>query len=118
MKGDGRLESGGGLLMVVLLLSAICSTNKRILDEVALVPSKRLRNKISGCEFILGHQSHVLEREEFFLTERTSPRPRSHHPLDEANPEGSRPRNLFPIARRGEGEEGPVRSRRLCFGGW
>lgn len=26
------------------------STNKRLLDEVASVPSKRLRNKISGCE--------------------------------------------------------------------
>jgi hypothetical protein len=26
------------------------STNKRLLDEVAQVPSKRLRNKISGCE--------------------------------------------------------------------
>jgi len=25
------------------------STNKRLLDEVASVPSKRLRNKISGC---------------------------------------------------------------------
>ena len=28
----------------------IPSTNKRLLDEVASVPSKRLRNKISGCE--------------------------------------------------------------------
>lgn len=27
-----------------------CSSNKRILDEVATVPSKRLRNKIAGCE--------------------------------------------------------------------
>jgi hypothetical protein len=26
------------------------STNKRLIDEVASVPSKRLRNKISGCE--------------------------------------------------------------------
>lgn len=29
-----------------------CSSNKRILDEVATVPSKRLRNKIAGCESI------------------------------------------------------------------
>lgn len=29
-----------------------CSSNKRILDEVATVPSKRLRNKIAGCECI------------------------------------------------------------------
>lgn len=30
------------------------STNKRLLDEVASVPSKRLRNKISGCESDIG----------------------------------------------------------------
>jgi hypothetical protein len=29
------------------------STNKRILDEVAQVPSKRLRNKVAGCEYLL-----------------------------------------------------------------
>lgn len=29
-----------------------CSSNKRILDEVATVPSKRLRNKIAGCEYM------------------------------------------------------------------
>lgn len=34
----------------------IFSTNKRLLDEVASVPSKRLRNKISGCE------CHPIER--------------------------------------------------------
>lgn len=32
------------------VLTRSVSTNKRLLDEVASVPSKRLRNKISGCE--------------------------------------------------------------------
>lgn len=35
------------------------STNKRLLDEVASVPSKRLRNKISGCTWI-DHPGQML----------------------------------------------------------
>ncbi|KAJ9122393.1 40S ribosomal protein S17 [Naganishia vaughanmartiniae] len=41
-------------------------TNKRILDEVAMVPSKRLRNKISGCaywkDYEDGFTTHLMKR--------------------------------------------------------
>lgn len=52
---DGTRE--GGLLALCgqgLLLTF--STNKRLLDEVASVPSKRLRNKISGFT------THLMKR--------------------------------------------------------
>lgn len=39
-------------------------TNKRICDEVAIIPSKRLRNKIAGfvtvcCGCVVGYEDHV-----------------------------------------------------------
>jgi len=70
------------------------STNKRLLDEVASVPSKRLRNKISGCMSTI-----AVVREELI---------NSHHPLDEAYPEGTCSRYLFPTARGGARAKGPV----------
>lgn len=108
--GTGLQSGRMGISRCLLCLSCYClpanydvtvwiltiSTNKRLLDEVASVPSKRLRNKISGCTLCRPGFNHNL------LT-------RSHHPLDEAYSEGTRPWYLFPTARRGARAKGPVR---------
>jgi len=44
-------DAAGLLQIIESVLTS--STNKRLLDEVASVPSKRLRNKISGCKLCL-----------------------------------------------------------------
>ena len=71
--------------------------NKRIIDDIAVVQSKRLRNKIAG-------------KLPFFLL---SVLRRFHHPHDEENPEGTRQGHLSEVARRGEREKDGLHPREI-----
>ena len=59
-------------------------TNKRIIDDIAIIQSKRLRNKIAGKISILTQAN------------------RFHHPHDEENPKGTRQGHLTQAPRRGK----------------
>jgi hypothetical protein len=61
-QGDLRLSSLRQTTLSQTVLTT--STNKRLLDEVASVPSKRLRNKISGCKSCIESRSARLDSED------------------------------------------------------
>ena len=66
-------------------------TNKRICDEIAIIASKRLRNKVGVDERI-----QKAPKTNIFTSDR-----RLHHPLDEAYSAWSRPWYFLQAARGG-----------------
>lgn len=98
-------------------------TNKRVCEDIAIIPSKPLRNKIAGwvqnktcclmdkCAFLqlktaLKHVNVLLETEQTCV----GPSQLCDSP-DEADPAWSSQRNLHQAAGGGEGEEGQLRPR-------
>ena len=77
-------------------------TNKRICDEIAVIPSKRLRNKVRRL-IRWGHHSAIIERyvSGMITNSLLPPDRRLHHPLDEAYPAWPGTRHLLQAARRG-----------------
>lgn len=63
-------------------------TNKRICDEIAIIASKRLRNKVRFNK--LAPTLEISNSDSEFLLDRWL-----HYPLDEAHPAWSRPRYLL-----------------------
>ena len=87
-------------------------TNKRICDEIAIIASKRLRNKV--CIHLLGvarESGETIEEEPCDAREIEAGKKfvliamvidcRIHHPFDEAYPAWTRPWYLLQAARRG-----------------
>lgn len=82
-------------------------TNKRICDEIAIIASKRLRNKVR-----LPRRWCLLGRVEP-PADSSSSDCRLHHALDEAHSAWSRPRHLVQAPGGGARAQGPVRARDL-----
>lgn len=93
-------------------------TNKRICDEIAIIASKRLRNKVSPFRYSWSISSFTIARTvpSVGLWERNlgrsdmskTPDCRLHHSFDEAHPAWSRPRYLFQATGRGARAQGSV----------
>lgn len=88
-------------------------TNKRICDEIAIIASKRLRNKVRypSAEPKLPAQGMVWDTIAYSYLDC-----RLHHPSDEAHSTRTRSWHFLQATGGGERTEGSICARGLCFG--